>query len=505
MLGNSNNNVNEKNVLCSKKTNITLHDTHNISDNQQNEDIDKIIKFKDEFKFQKFFIKKIAELNQNTLKKYHIVTFGCQMNENDSEKLAGMLKEMGYEESDKLEESDVILYNTCCVRENAENKLFGHIGALKNHKRENPNIIIGVCGCMMQQKEIVQQFAKKYKHIDLIIGTHNLHKFPEVLYKVLMDKNQVVDVWSDEGPVTEGIPTERKSKIKAWLTIMYGCNNYCSYCIVPYVRGRERSRKIDDILSEAFCLASQGYKEITFLGQNVNSYGYDLNENINFADLLYRANKINGLERIRFMTSHPKDLSYDLICAIENCEKVCRHLHLPLQSGSSKVLKDMNRKYTKEQYLDLVDKVKKNIPGISITTDIIVGFPGETDEDFSDTLDVIKKAEFDMAYMFIYSKRKGTPAAERQDQIPEYVKKERFELLNKIQNDISIKKNTKLLNEEVEILVEGLSKTNPSMYTGRTGTNKVVNFIGNESLIGSLVKVKIKKALTWSLEGEVVK
>ncbi|NLC67290.1 MAG: tRNA (N6-isopentenyl adenosine(37)-C2)-methylthiotransferase MiaB, partial [Clostridiaceae bacterium] len=434
----------------------------------------------------------------------HIVTFGCQMNENDSEKIAGMLKEMGYEESDRLEESHIIVYNTCCVREHPESKVFGHIGALKSIKDKRRDVVICICGCMVQQEEIVKKIVEKHRHVDIILGTQNLHRFPEMLYSVLINRNVAVAVKDCGTSIVEGIPIKRKDKIRVWVTIMHGCNNFCSYCIVPYVRGRERSRRMEDIMDEIRALAGQGYKEVTLLGQNVNSYGKDLDGKPRFAELLYKVNEIKGLERIRFTTSHPKDLSIELIHAMRDCEKVCEHLHLPLQSGSSKVLKDMNRKYTKEQYLDLVSAVKENIPGVAITTDIIVGFPGETDEDFLDTLDVVKKVEFDMAYTFIYSKRKGTRAAERTDLVPGDIVKERFDSLVRIQNDISKQKNDSLLNRTLEILVEGLSRTSDKTYTGRTRTNKVVNFPGNENMVGSLVNVKIKKTLTWSLEGEVV-
>jgi len=459
----------------------------------------------DETSMQKEFIHQIAELNRGTVKKYFIGTFGCQMNENDSERLAGMLTAMGYLEASDIRQAHIIIYNTCCVRENAENKLYGHIGALKELKKQNPDIVIAVCGCMMQQEDAVKHITKSYRHVDLIFGTHNLHRFPELLYRVLKERRVIVDVVDDEYPVIEGIPVKRENNIKAWVTIMHGCNNFCSYCIVPYVRGREKSRKIEDIVKEVTELASQGYKEITLLGQNVNSYGKDMGNGTRFEDLLYRINDIPGIERIRFMTSHPKDLSDGLIQAIRNCSKVCEHLQLPVQSGSSKVLKDMNRKYTKEQYLELVSKVKENIPGIALTTDIIVGFPGETDDDFEDTLDVVEKAQFDMAYMFLYSKRKGTPAAEREDQVPDEIKKIRFDRLLNVQNRISKSKNDLLVGTNMEVLVEGLSKTDPGFYTGRTRTNKIVNFKADRDLTGSMATVRINNAFTWYLEGEVVK
>ncbi|HOJ10815.1 MAG TPA: tRNA (N6-isopentenyl adenosine(37)-C2)-methylthiotransferase MiaB [Clostridiales bacterium] len=461
----------------------------------------------EEIKAQKKYTSLVKQINQGSVKKYHITTFGCQMNENDSEKLAGMLSLMGYEETDDINESDIILYNTCCVRENAEMKVFGHLGALKKVKRENPDTVIAVCGCMMQQEEVVEKIKKKYRNVDLIFGTHNLYKFPELLYSVLKDKHRLYDIWWDtEGQIAEDLPVLRKDGIKAWVSIMYGCNNFCSYCIVPYVRGRERSRRPEDIINEVRMLGQQGYKEITLLGQNVNSYGKDIEGYPDFSKLLYEVDAIETIERIRFMTSHPKDLSDDLIKAMRECKKVCEHLHLPVQSGSSRILKEMNRRYTKEKYLELIDKVKVNIPGISITTDIIVGFPGENDEDFQDTLDVIKRVQYDTAYTFIYSIRKGTPAADRKDQVPEEVKKARFEELLEVQNAISKKINDKLLGKDLEVLVEGPSKTNPGIYTGRTCTNKIVNFQGNEDLIiGSLRTVKIEKVQTWSLEGTLLK
>lgn len=457
------------------------------------------------FESQKEFIKLIKNANEGFDKKYHITTFGCQMNENDSEKLAGMLADMGYDETDNIEESDIIIYNTCCVRENAELKVFGHLGALKKLKREKPDTIIAVCGCMVQQESIVEEIKKKYRNVDLVFGTHNLHAFPELLYSVLSTHDRLYDIQNIDGEIVEGLPVMRKDGVKAWVSIMYGCNNFCSYCIVPYVRGRERSRSVENIVNEVRMLGQHGYKEITLLGQNVNSYGKDVEGNIGFPELLYKVNQVEGIERIRFMTSHPKDITEELIIAMKESEKVCEHLHLPLQSGSTRVLKQMNRKYTKEQYLEIVEKVKEIIPGIALTTDIIVGFPGETDEDFEETLDVIRKSEFDTAYTFIYSKREGTPAAKREDQVPEEVKKKRFEKLLEVQNDISKRINDRLLDKELEVLVEGQSKNNPDIYTGRTRTNKIVNFEGDNTLIGKLKKVKIEKIQTWSLEGKLVK
>lgn len=460
-----------------------------------------IIVPREQISIQKEFINLVREKNEGRNKKFSITTFGCQMNENDSEKLAGMLSEMGFTQVQDEKISDLIIYNTCCVRENAELKVYGHLGALKKLKEDNPELIIAVCGCMMQQEEVVEHIKKKYRHVDLVFGTHNLYKFPELLHRALETRKNVYEIWESTGDIAEGLPIERKDGIKAWVTIMYGCNNFCSYCIVPYVRGRERSRSVENIADEVKLLAKQGFKEITLLGQNVNSYGKDLGENISFAGLLRELDKIEGIERIRFMTSHPKDLSMELIYAMNDCPKVCSHLHLPIQSGSTRILQKMNRRYTREQYLQLVESVRSCIPGIALTTDIIVGFPGETDEDFEDTLDLMRRVRFDSAYTFLYSKRTGTPAARDPNQLPEDIKKERFERLVEVQNEISREINEKLLGTVAEVLVEGFSKTNESIYTGRTDTNKIVNFKGAGELAGRLVRVRIDKVQTWSLEG----
>lgn len=453
---------------------------------------------------QREFIKQIRELNPDRLLKYSISTFGCQMNENDSERLAGMLAEMGYIESGNINECDLIIYNTCCVRENAELKVYGHLGALKKLKKQKPDMIIAICGCMMQQKEVVEHIRQKYRHVDLIFGTHNLYKFPELLLNAVNSKKSVIEIEESAGYIAEGMPIERKDGVKAWVTIMYGCNNFCSYCIVPYVRGRERSREPKDIIDEVNKLGRQGFKEITLLGQNVNSYGMDLQQELGFSGLLRELDRLDGIERIRFMTSHPKDLSNDLISAMRDCGKVCEHLHLPIQAGSNRILELMNRKYTRERYLELASSIKREIPGIALTTDIIVGFPGETEEDFLETLDIIEKVRFDFAYTFLYSKRTGTPAAKSNEQISEEVKKERFDRLLEVQNSISKEINEKLLGTDAEIIVEGPSRNSISTFTGRTRTNKIVNFKGKRDLIGSLVKVRIKKIQTWSLEGELL-
>ncbi|MGB4647771.1 MAG: tRNA (N6-isopentenyl adenosine(37)-C2)-methylthiotransferase MiaB [Acetivibrionales bacterium] len=458
----------------------------------------------DEITRQEAFMHSVRELNPGADKKYLISTFGCQMNENDSEKLAGMLESMGYIRTDEMDECDLILFNTCCVRENAELKVYGHLGALKPLKSRRPGLVIAVCGCMMQQKEVVEHILEKYRHVDLIFGTHNLHKFPELLYRAVTGDAAVADISSCDGYIAEGLPVRREHSVKAWLTIMYGCNNFCSYCIVPHVRGRERSRMVSDILDEARFLARQGYKEITLLGQNVNSYGLDRKDGTSFAALLHRLEEIDGIERVRFMTSHPKDLSDELIYAMRDCHKVCEHLHLPVQAGSSRILAEMNRRYSREHYFELVQKVREHIPGISITTDIIVGFPGETDEDFEDTLDLVENIRFDYAYTFLYSRRTGTPAARKTDQVSEEVKKKRFEELLNIQNRISNEINSKLAGTVTEVLTEGHSKNNIDMMTGRTRTNKIVNFKGSADLTGRLVRVKIDKTGTWSLDGTLV-
>lgn len=446
---------------------------------------------------------KRKELGRNP--KMYIKTFGCQMNEHDSEKISGMLTSMGYDKADSTKEADFIIFNTCAIRENAELKVYGHLGALKSLKAENNNLIIAICGCMMQQKEVVEHIKKTYSHVDIIFGTHNLYKLPELLLNVFDRHCTITEILNTTGDVVEKIAIDRVDTKKAYVNIIYGCNNFCSYCIVPFVRGRERSRKFSDIINEVRELAQLGYLEVTLLGQNVNSYGNDLEDkDANFPNLLRELNKIDGIKRIRFMTPHPKDFSDELIFAIRDLKKVCHHVHLPLQSGSSRVLSDMNRHYTKEEYLKLVNKIKENIPDVTITTDIIVGFPGETEEDFLDTIDVVRKASFDMAYTFIYSKRTGTKASMSKDQVPHDITKERFNRLLEVQNIESLKNNEKLLGCVENVLVEGYSKTSNNRLSGRTSGNKVVNFCGDVNLIGKIVEVKIIRALTWSLEGSII-
>ncbi|HWR61908.1 MAG TPA: tRNA (N6-isopentenyl adenosine(37)-C2)-methylthiotransferase MiaB [Clostridia bacterium] len=434
----------------------------------------------------------------------HIITFGCQQNNSDSEKIKGMLSEMGYTDTDRKEKADVIIINTCCVRENAELKLYGNIGALKQLKKDKPSLIIGVCGCMMQQEHAVDMIRKKYRHVDLIFGTHNIYKLPELLERSMDEKYTLIDILNTEGTIIEDIPVLREETFKAWVTIMYGCNNFCSYCIVPHVRGRERSRRPEDIIREIEGLAKSGCKEVTLLGQNVNSYGKDLDAEIDFADLIKLVNGIEGIERIRFMTSHPKDISDKLIRTMAECSQVCEQLHLPFQAGSNEILRRMNRRYTKEEYLNKVNKAKQEIPGVALSTDVIVGFPGETDEDFEQTLEVLRQVEFDQVFMFIYSRRIGTPAAEMEDPCSYEDKHRNFERLVRLQNEISKKANDAYLGKAVEVLTEGLSKNDPTKYTGRTRTGKVVNFNGKEGITGKLVNVRINEIHSWFLNGDMV-
>ena len=465
-----------------------------------------------EVKKQEKYIEKIKELNQGKILKYHILTMGCQLNENDSEKLCGMLENMGYTRTDDFKKADLNLFNTCCVRENAEDKLFGKLGELKRLKEEK-GIIIAIGGCMMQEKHITDKIKESYPFVDILFGTHTLHRFPEDLYKALIEKKKQEDIIDIDGEIYEGLPIKRESNIKASVTIMNGCNNFCTYCIVPYVRGRERSRKPKEIIKEVKELARQGYKEITLLGQNVNSYlrvekekGIDFEEyeGVNsFATLLKAINKIEGIERIRFVSPHPKDFTDDVIEAIHNCDKVCKLIHLPLQAGNTKVLKEMNRKYTKEQYLKLVEKMKTKIPNLTLSTDIIVGFPGETDEEFEDTLEVVKEVRFEQVYMFIYSRRVGTPGDKMKNQIPEEIKHKRFDRLKALVESQIEENNQKYVGTVQKVLVEGLSKNNENMLTGRTDSNKVVVFEGTKDLIGNLINLNIVSEHMWYLKGKM--
>lgn len=465
-----------------------------------------------EIETQKQYMKKVKEINQNKTLKYTILTMGCQLNENDSEKLCGMLEQMGYERTEEQKEADIALFNTCCVRENAEDKLFGKLGELKRLKEEK-GIIIAIGGCMMQEKHITDKIKESYPFVDILFGTHTLHKFPEDLCKALEEKKKIEDVIDIDGEIHEGLPIKRDSHIKASVTIMNGCNNFCSYCIVPYVRGRERSRKPKDIINEVKELAKQGYQEITLLGQNVNSYlrverdrgiEFESYEGVNsFATLLKAINKIDGIERIRFVSPHPKDFTDDVIKAIATCDKVCKLVHLPLQSGNTKVLKEMNRKYTKEQYLALVEKMKKRIPNLTLSTDIIVGFPGETEEEFEDTLDVVNKVKFEQVYMFIYSRRVGTPGDKMENQVPEEEKHKRFNKLKALVESQIAENNQKYVGTTQKVLIEGESKNNKDLLTGRTDSNKVVIFEGSKDLIGTMQNLKIVSEHMWYLKGEI--
>ena len=463
---------------------------------------------KQEIEKQKQYMEKVKEINTEQ-KKYYILTMGCQLNENDSEKLCGMMEKMGYVSTDKYEEADLVVFNTCCVRENAEDKLFGKLGELKIIK-EKRGTIIAICGCMMQEKHITDKIRESYPYTDIIFGTHTLHKFPEDLYKILESQKKMQDVIDIDGEVYEGLPIKRTSNIKASVTIMYGCNNFCTYCIVPYVRGRERSRNPKDILEEVEQLAKEGYKEIMLLGQNVNSYlrseqwkekGIDYKGINSFATLLRAINKIDGIERIRFVSPHPKDFTDDVIEAIAECDKICKLIHLPLQSGNTQVLKSMNRKYTKEQYLELVEKMKNKIPNLTLSTDIIVGFAGETEQDFEDTLDVVRKVHFEQVYMFIYSRRVGTPGDKMENQIPEEIKHKRFDRLKELVESQIAENNQKYIGTIQKVLVEGPSKNNPELLTGRTDSNKVVIFEGDEKLKDQIIELEIISEHMWYLKG----
>ena len=454
-----------------------------------------------------FDIKILDELKEkdNVKKHFYIETWGCQMNEEDSEKLSGMLKRVGYTKTENKEDAGIILFNTCCVRENAENKVFGNLGSLKHLKKENPDLIIGICGCMMQQEGMADKILKKFPYVNIVFGTHNAYKFPEYLNRVKTEGVQIKEIFNKETDIVEGLPIDRESNVKAFVTIMYGCNNFCTYCIVPYVRGRERSRKPEDILNEVRELVAQGYKEITLLGQNVNSYGKGLEEEVDFAKLLRMINEIEGLERVRFMTSHPKDLTVDVIMAIKECDKLCEQIHLPVQSGSNSILKKMNRHYTREYYLDLVKKIKEEIPGVTLTTDIIVGFPGETEEDFQETLELVKEVGYSSAFTFIYSRRNNTPADMMLNQVSEEDKHHRFNRLVAAVNERVIAQNKAEEGNILEVLVEGNSKNDAEKLTGRTRTGRLVNFTGEGINAGDIVNVKITRAQNFSLIGEVIK
>lgn len=428
-------------------------------------------------------------------------TFGCQMNAKDSEKLLGILEQMGYVETED-ETADFVLFNTCTVRENANLKVYGHLGHLKKIKEKNPHMLIGLCGCMMQEDLVVQKIQESYKFVDLIFGTHNIFKLAELMKQRVDSNGMIVDIWKDTDQIVEDLPSERKYSFKSGVNIMYGCNNFCSYCIVPYVRGRERSRNPKDIIREIEELVADGVVEVMLLGQNVNSYGKNLEDPMTFAQLLTEIEKIEGLERIRFMTPHPKDLSDELIDVLAKSKKICNHVHLPVQSGSSRILKKMNRHYTKEQYLDLVERIRAKVPDVSFTTDIIVGFPGETEEDFQETMDVVRKVQYDSCYTFVYSKRTGTPAAAMEEQVSEEEVKDRFQRLLRVVGEASRGKVDRHVGQTMDVLVESINDHDESMVTGRLTNNTLVHFKGGEELIGKIVPVVLKEAKGFYYIGE---
>lgn len=434
--------------------------------------------------------------------KYVIKTYGCQMNEHDSEKLIAMLMQMGYEESEVIETAQLVIYNTCCVRENAEFKVYGNLGALKPIKEKNKDMMIAVCGCMMQQQHVVDKIKQSYRHVDLVFGTHNLHTFPKLLQKSMETDTILIDVWEAEREIVEGLPSVRKKALKAYVNIMYGCNNFCTYCIVPYTRGRERSRLPEDVITEIKMLIEDGVQEVTLLGQNVNSYGKDLETPYTFTDLLKAVDTLDGIGRVRFMTPHPKDISDDLIEAVATLKSLCEYIHLPVQAGSDKLLKAMNRYYSRQDYLDLIKRIKVRIPNVALSTDIIIGFPGETEEDIEDLIGLIQEVRFDSAFTYIYSLREGTPAAKMGDHIDEKLKHERFERMLKALNDIITEKNHSLKDALVEVLVEGVSRTEGALI-GRSRSNHSVHFDGDKSLIGTYVNVRINDPRNFSLYGTI--
>lgn len=455
---------------------------------------------------QKEFERKVRNYTKadDKVKRAVVVTYGCQQNENDSERIRGMLLQCGYEISDEQETADIIIYNTCAVRDHAEQKVLGNLGALKNLKRKKSDLIIGVCGCMMQQTHVADKIKKKYNHVDLIFGTHTLFELPELIYNVLTQHKRSVKIEDIDGRIAEDIPILRESGVTAYISVMYGCNNFCTYCIVPYVRGRERSRKSADILNEVRSVANEGYKEIMLLGQNVNSYGKDLEENIDFSDLLNMVSEVDKIERIRFMTSHPKDFNEKLMYTIRDNKKICNQLHLPVQAGSNRVLHEMNRKYTAEEYMAKLEKMRSIVPDICVTTDIIVGFPTETDEDFNDTLNLIKKVRYDSIYSFIYSPRTGTPAAKMPMALTDERIHENFESMLEVQNEISREINETYVGSVQKVLAESESKTDSNMISGRTEGGKIVHFEADRSVIGKMVNIEITSVKTWFLKGKIV-
>lgn len=445
---------------------------------------------------QYYYIAKARQYVQEKSRKkgrpltFCVNTFGCQMNARDSEKLIGILEQIGYVKKE-TEDADFVIYNTCTVRENANNKVYGRLGYLHSQKKKNPDMMIGLCGCMMQEPEVVEKIRTSYRFVDLVFGTHNIYKFAELIVAAFESKGMIVDIWKDTDKIVEDLPVERKYTFKSGVNIMFGCNNFCSYCIVPYVRGRERSRDPKDIIREIERLVADGVVEVMLLGQNVNSYGKNLEHPMTFAQLLEEVEKIDGLERIRFMTSHPKDLSDELIEVLGKSKKICKHLHLPLQSGSSRILKEMNRHYTKKQYLELVKKIRAAVPDIALTTDIIVGFPGETEEDFLETMEVVKEVQYDSAFTFIYSKRTGTPAATKEDQVSPEVVKDRFDRLLHVVQEIGSQKAGALQGTVQKVLIEEINAQDEHLVTGRLSNNSVVHVPGGADLIGKIVNVSL--------------
>lgn len=458
---------------------------------------------------QYYFMKKCREIVKKKSEELgrpltcNLTSFGCQMNARDSEKLSGILKKIGYAEA-ASEEADFVIFNTCTVRDNANQRVYGRLGELKGRKRRNRQMKIALCGCMMQEPAVIEKIRTSYSFVDLIFGTHNIYKFAELLYTAFESDRMIVDIWKDTDRIVEDLPTERKYPFKSGINIMFGCNNFCSYCIVPYVRGRERSREPEDILREIRGLVADGVAEVMLLGQNVNSYGRNLEHPMTFAELLREIDKIEGLRRIRFMTSHPKDLSDDLIRVMKESNKICRHLHLPLQSGSTRILQRMNRRYTKEQYVDLALKIRREIPDIAITTDIIVGFPGETEEDLEETIDVVRTVKFDNAFTFIYSKRTGTPAAAMEDQVPEEQVKEGFERLLKVVQDTAREQAARYEGSVGEALIEEVNGDDSSLVTGRLSNNMIVHVPGDASLVGKLVQVSLDECRGFYYMGTVL-
>ena len=450
----------------------------------------------------KEYVAQLAERKGSPLT-FHVTTFGCQMNARDSEKLVGILERIGYVEAPD-EKADFVIYNTCTVRENANNKVYGRLGYLHSYKKKNPYMMIGLCGCMMQEPTVIEKLKSSYSFVNLVFGTHNIYKFAELIVNALEAGRMTIDIWKDTDKIVEDLPVERKYSFKSGVNIMFGCNNFCSYCIVPYVRGRERSREAKEIVREIERLVADGVKEVMLLGQNVNSYGKNLDTPMTFSELLKEIEKIEGLERIRFMTSHPKDLSDELIETMRNSKKICNHFHLPLQSGSSRILKIMNRRYDKEHYLELVRKIREAVPDIAITTDIIVGFPGETEEDFLETMDVVRQVEYDSAFTFIYSKRTGTPAATMEDQVPEEVVKDRFDRLLNLVQEISAKKAGALTGQTLPVLVEEQNEQDASLVTGKLTNNSTVHFAGTPDMIGTIQNVRLNECKGFYYIGEVV-